>query len=176
MSAVVDRVGERFDHLLVLRRVPSDNWKAMWLCRCDCGIELAVQSNNLQSGNSKSCGCQKGPRIARARTKHGEGGKGNTSREYRVWRNMISRCENPNVTRYKDWGGRGIKVCDRWRKSFEAFLEDMGRCPPAMSIDRYPNNNGNYEPGNCRWATSKEQRANQRPKRTSENVRTNSCE
>lgn len=75
---------------------------------------------------------------------------------------MKARCTNPNNPRWEDYGGRGIKLCDRWLHSFEAFLADMGERPPGMSLDRYPDNDGNYEPGNCRWATLKEQRANRR--------------
>src|SRR5262245_33615736 len=83
-----------------------------------------------------------------------------------IWRGMIRRCENPNDSRYEDYGARGISVCARWRDSFEAFAEDMGPRPsPDHSIDRYPNNNGNYEPGNCRWATQKQQARNMRTNR-----------
>jgi len=88
-------------------------------------------------------------------------GKWNTS-EYRSWQQMIQRCYNPKRPQYKYWGGRGITVCDRWRKSFQAFLEDMGPRPKGALLDRYPNNDGNYEPGNCRWATQSEQNSNRR--------------
>lgn len=90
-------------------------------------------------------------------TIHGQHG----TRTYRIWCNMKARCQRSTHPRYKDWGGRGIKVCERWQ-SFENFLADMGAAPPEMSIDRYPDNDGHYEPGNCRWATSEEQHANKR--------------
>jgi hypothetical protein len=85
--------------------------------------------------------------------------------EYQTWANIIKRCTNPKTPNYRYYGGRGIAICSRWRDSFQAFLADMGRRPsPRHSIDRYPNNDGHYEPGNCRWATAKEQRQNQRPR------------
>lgn len=129
---------------------------------CDCGTERTVHLQNLTSGKSQSCGCLSQVLSTIRATKHGE----SDSAEYRIWRGMLNRCYNPNVERYPEYGGRGIKVCDWWRDSFEAFLADMGRRPsPSHSIDRYPNNDGDYEKNNCRWATSREQRLNQRPRK-----------
>lgn len=88
-------------------------------------------------------------------------GRTNT-REYRAWTDMKTRCNNPRATRYADYGGRGIKVCDRWSASFTAFLEDMGPCPEGLTLDRWPDTNGHYEPGNCRWATRQQQANNKR--------------
>jgi hypothetical protein len=109
----------------------------------------------LGSGGTKSCGCSKVDRLATHRMTH--------TREYRAWAGMIQRCTNPKNARWADWGGRGISVCDRWH-SFENFYADMGPRPsPDHSLDRYPNNDGNYEPGNVRWATRTEQQLNKRP-------------
>jgi hypothetical protein len=93
---------------------------------------------------------------------HGHARKGKQTGTYLSWKEMKKRCANPNQKYWKNYGGRGIRVCDRWLNSFENFLADMGERPEGTSIDRYPNNDGNYEPGNCRWATRKQQRANRR--------------
>jgi hypothetical protein len=136
--------------------------------RCDCGDELVMLGENLRSGNTKSCGCQRRDVSATIRLKHSEARKGAPSVEYRTWVNMITRCENSGRKDFKLYGGRGIKVCARWRHGeggrtgFECFLADMGRRPPQHSIDRYPDNDGDYEPRNCRWATASEQNKNQR--------------
>lgn len=103
-------------------------------------------------------------RMARLGDTHRKHGMWGTA-AYKRWLNMISRCEWQKGKHWKDYGGRGITICERWRESFEAFYADMGDCPPGMSLDRYPNNDGNYEPDNCRWATPKEQIANRRPAR-----------
>jgi hypothetical protein len=133
-------------------------------CLCDCGQETNTRLDGLRAGTAQSCGCLRNEVNAERLRTHGmsavDGGK--ASPEYRAWGNMIQRCHNPNNAAYHNYGGRGIEVCDRWRNSFKAFLEDMGCRPgPGYSIDRI-DVNGNYEPGNCRWATAKVQRANQR--------------
>jgi len=97
------------------------------------------------------------------RWKHGYAPRKGRNSTYTTWRNMIERTANSKVPAYKNYGGRGISVCERWRHSFPNFLADMGECPPGLTIDRI-NNDGNYEPGNCRWATRKQQQANKRPK------------
>ena len=125
-------------------------------CRCDCGDVRVYRLYSLRNGNTRSCGC-----LSEESGRHAHGGS--YLPEYGVWCGLRSRCLNPNDTAWKYYGGRGIKVCDRWERSFEAFFADMGKRPSNKhSIDRFPNNNGNYEPGNCRWATAKEQARNTR--------------
>lgn len=163
---VKNRVGQVFGRLTVLRFSHTDNRHAVWTCRCSCGRFIDVPANRLQSGNTRSCGClsvdaskARNPRIF---IKHGHARKGRLTPEYTAWMRMNQRCGNENNPKYPDYGGRGIRVCDRWRDSFAAFLADMGPRPSANhSIDRI-DVNGDYEPKNCRWATLKQQARNKR--------------
>lgn len=133
------------------------------MCRCQCGTERPVLLSNLKSRKSKSCGCYRSNRAAETKVRHGHARKGHVTPEFACWQAMIGRCTRQNHISYRNYGGRGIKVCDRWL-AFEAFLSDMGYRPsPLHSLDRI-NNDGNYEPDNCRWATKQEQRKNQRPR------------
>ncbi len=155
-------VGERFGRLVVHQFVRKDaNWNTWWLCQCDCGGSKTVARYNLVTGNTSSCGCLQLASIKRVGASTKRHGMWNTP-EYKAWQMLRHRCYNPKAAGYKNYGGRGIKVCERWQ-SFDAFIEDMGRRPaPDLSIDRI-NNDGNYEPSNCRWATKKEQVINRRP-------------
>src|SRR6266508_728705 len=160
MGNLVDLVGRKFGRLTVTGRAGNDgHGHAMWACLCECGTTITVARGALRTRETQSCGCLKRQRTRETHTTHGQ----SNSPEWRAWRNMRQRCKNRRHPKYRDYGGRGITVCDRWA-SFENFLADMGPKPsPAHSIDRI-DVNGNYEPGNCRWATPKEQRLNQRPR------------
>lgn len=153
----IDLTGRRFGKLKVLRRGPNKGEQPCWWCLCFCcGLKVSVRGDILRSGSTKSYSCGCGQQSSNL--KHGHAGR--RTRTYRTWESMISRCNNKKVINYERYGGRGIRVCKRWRK-FENFLKDMGERPPGKTIDR-KNPNDNYTPSNCRWATLKQQRANQR--------------
>lgn len=159
-------MGRRFARLTVLHIDQSrtkGKWRrAYWICQCECGALRSIRGESLRNGNTKSCGCLTRERLRSLLTTHHD----SFTLEYKSWTAMIQRCTNPKNRSYPDYGGRGIKVCDRWRRSYENFLSDMGRRPsPKHSLDRINNHLG-YSPTNCQWATREKQQNNKRTNRT----------
>lgn len=153
----IDMRGKQCGRLTVLSYAgrPKPN-RHMWLCKCTCGQKTVANGDALRKGTSQSCGCLRDEMSGARRRTHGAA----NTLEYHTWVGMKDRCYNPNNRKYDRYGGRGITVCDWWLDDFENFLTDMGFRPgPGYSIDR-KNNDGNYEPGNCRWATPIEQARN----------------
>ena len=163
MSKPLKLKGRKFGRLRVLKQIKSSrDGYSRWLCKCVCGRKTKVYGSNLINGYSTSCGHHKPLGVNRT---HGNAMSANKSEtvEYRAWRGAIQRCCNPKNKDFKNYGGRGISVCRRWRNSFQNFLTDMGKRPSGRTLDR-KEVNGNYTPNNCRWATWKQQ-ANNRRKR-----------
>jgi len=161
----IDLTGQKFGRLTALRSERLDDVVA-WVCKCSCGQFKTLPTSSLRAGGTRSCGCldHEAKTLRPNRLTHGDTRGKQRTREHRIWSGMIQRCTTENTKNYSSYGGRGIKICDRWlgESGYVRFLADMGRCPPGMSIDRYPNNDGDYEPTNCRWATPTEQARNTR--------------
>lgn len=165
MSRRLNLIGRLFGRLDVLSLSGKDSFgRSLWRCQCRCKKRsiLIVQGGDLTSYNTKSCGCWN--RDHPPNLRHGANRKGKRTREYRVWAHMVERCTNPNYSRFKDWGGRGIKVHPPWLEFgnfFTYIVSTIGLCPPGKWIDRI-DNDGNYEPGNVKWSTPKESSNNTR--------------
>lgn len=158
-KVIVDLENQRFGNLVVLKEAGRTNDKKVtWLCLCDCGATKVISGRSLRVGLTKSCGCIHKKQLIERSTVHGK----SRTRENYVWSSMKQRCLNSRNKAYKNYGGRGISVCDRWLSSFEDFINDMGPKPfEGAQIDRI-NNDGNYEPTNCRWVTKQENHMNRR--------------
>lgn len=159
-TVLIDLTGKKFGYWEVIKRAPNDkNNQSRWFCRCKCGTEKIVQGNDLRRGKSTSCGCYR-TNLMREKFKTHNLTK---TRLYRIWGAIKKRCYNKNAYYYHSYGGRGISVCDEWKNNFLSFYQwaTTNGYKDTLTIDRM-NNNGNYEPNNCRWVTNKEQQRNKR--------------
>lgn len=157
---MIDVTGQTFGMLTAIEHVDKRTGSGViWRCRCQCGSDTFAKCSDLRSGKTRSCGCLRRITSARTGVTHGDTRRGRWAKEYRSWRFMLTRCEDPTHRAYPYYGGRGIRVCERW-KDYASFLADMGRKPEGRySLDRI-DNDGDYEPGNVRWATQAQQTRN----------------
>lgn len=163
MPAKISLIGLRFGRLKVIKSGPTiicgvaKVKTKTSVCRCDCGRIKTIRSYDLTSRKTKSCGCFRAEATSKKFKTHGW----SHTRAYNQWNSMMQRCTNPNVDNYHNYGGRGIRVCNRWM-TFSNFLADMGECPPGLTIERINNKTGNYEKSNCKWDTRRNQSRNTR--------------
>lgn len=163
MNPIKDISNQRFGKLVAIRtEKSSDIGKRIWVCVCDCGNTTEVLSDSLRRGNTRSCGCTNRTNLVNRNTTHGL----SKSRLYHIWRRMKQRCNDANTKDYANYGGRGITICNEWKDDFLSFHDwaTKNGYDADKSIDRI-DVNGNYEPGNCRWADMKEQASNKRNNR-----------
>lgn len=166
MSKLKDLTGQRFERLTVIER--ADNTKkgqARWLCKCDCGATCIADGVHLRRGEIKSCGCLSRENTIKRSTKHGMKRRMSSNKIYSTWQNVKQRCLDKSAPHYAEYGARGITICEEWQTDFQAFFDYVSKLEhfneEGYTLDRI-NNDGNYEPGNVRWATRKEQTRNRR--------------
>lgn len=153
--------GQTFGRLTALSPSQNVGGRRTYVCQCSCGATHIAKIEHLRSGITSSCGCYRSEQVKTRHVTHGHSANGVISRTLKSYNQMLSRCLNPNADNYSYYGGRGIVICYSWLQSFENFLTDMGERPEGKTLDR-ADSNGNYEPGNCQWATAKQQASNRR--------------
>lgn len=156
MVSALDIIGERYGRLTAVCRIQNRGRRTTWLFECDCGNRKSINLEPVRCGLTQSCGCLRTEILVRRSRKHGHAAGYQKSRTLRAWQHAKGRCFNPHDKKFPIYGGRGITMCEPWRNDFRAFLTDMGECPPGKTLDRI-DPHGNYQPDNCRWATSHEQ-------------------
>lgn len=159
MNAPIDISGQRYGRLVAIKRAISLNRRTAWLFHCDCGTQPILQLERVRAGVTASCGCLRIDATRSRSMTHGHAINRRASRTLKSYNHARSRCQDTRDPKYPQYGGRGITMCPEWTADFQSFLKDMGECPEGLTLDR-SDVNGNYEPGNCRWATNAQQARN----------------